>query len=261
MQWLLIDGNSWFARDWYAAQADAHRAFLRRLETMCKQFSFYRVAVAWDAKNSFRKEIAPEYKTHRGGKPDGFEACLTIMKQAVADAGIDGLEVSGFEGDDVLASLVQVALDEGARAVVCSSDADLHQLLVTGQVSQVTNWKRSTADELSLSTMTFDRFFETYGVRPWQWVDYRVIVGDASDGIRGVDGLGKKAARDVIATCGTLDAFFVSPFRARSLTARQRNTLLAFRDQVERSRQLLTLRRDVPLPARWFQSLVSEGAA
>lgn len=260
MQWLLVDGNSWFATDWYGFKGRPNEAFQRRLDTMLAQFDFARVAIAWDSKNSFRKELSAEYKTHRGAKPEGFEAALQKTKQAVAAAGVDCLECPGFEGDDVLATIVQVALDEGVRAVVCSADKDLHQLLASGTVSQVTSCKRATATRLQLKTVTEDTFFRQYGVRPWQWVDYRVIAGDKSDGIKGVDGLGQVAARDVITRCGTLEGFFRNPFAAGSLTDKQRQVLLKFKPNIERSRQLLTLRKDVPLPARWFQS-IAEGPA
>lgn len=258
MQWLLIDGNNWFARDWFAAHhttADMGQMFLRRLDTLVKQFDFDRAVIAWDSRQSFRKDLSESYKTHREAKPEEFGISLARTRQAIVNEGFDCLESAGFEADDVLATIVSVAHEEGARAVLCSSDADLHQLLVTGSVSQATSWKRITQDTFSLKCMTADKLLAEYGVKPHQWVDYRVIVGDTSDGIKGVDGLGPKAARTVIESCGTLERFYSSPFSA-GISDRQRNLLLKHRPNVDRARQLLTLRRDVPLPASWFASIL-----
>jgi DNA polymerase I len=246
MQWLLIDGNSWFAGDYYAMQEKAVGNFMYRLRTMREQFGFNRVAVAWDSRQSFRKELSPAYKTHRGGKPEGFETALLRTKQTVAHE-CECFEAEGFEGDDVLATLVQDALDEGVKAVICSADKDLHQCLVDGRVSQITSQKRINAQTLAVKTMTSVLLRKTYGVAPHQWVDYRVIVGDPSDGIAGCKHLGESAAREVLQRCGDLDGFYASPFSG-GLNNRQRTLLLNHRREVPLLRQLLTLRRDCPLP-------------
>lgn len=257
MKWLLVDGNNWFARDWFARNAESLGTFQRRIETLREQFSFDRVIVAWDSPRSFRKDLSETYKTHRGGKQDGFEQCLASAKESVATAGIDSIEVPGFEGDDVLATLVATALDEGVQAVIGSSDKDLHQVLATGHVSQITNFSRASFSELRCTFMTADFLLQKYGARPWQWVDYRTITGDQSDGIAGPKGLGEKAAAIVMAKCGTLEKFYASPFTAQGLSDRQRRLLLDWRPNVALARELLTLRRDCPLPPEFVMRMAS----
>ncbi len=136
MKWLLVDGNALFAADWFGYGHYRHgllENYTQRLRILQSQFGFDRVAVAWDSGNSFRKSLSPVYKTHRGAKPPEYDMLITKVQQAVGEIGIDCLEASGFEGDDIPASLVQVALDEGVQAVICSGDKDLHQCLVPGQ--------------------------------------------------------------------------------------------------------------------------------
>ncbi len=196
MKWLLVDGNALFAADWFGYGHYRHgllENYTQRLRILQSQFGFDRVAVAWDSGNSFRKSLSPVYKTHRGAKPPEYDMLITKVQQAVGEIGIDCLEASGFEGDDILASLVQVALDEGVQAVICSGDKDLHQCLVPGHVSQITSWKKASPTKLSVNTITAQTMLEKYGVHPHHWVDYRVIAGDASDGIAGVERWGKIA--------------------------------------------------------------------
>lgn len=257
MQWLLIDGNSWFASDYHANADHCAATFMYRLRTFTAQIEFDRVAIAWDAPRSFRKDLSESYKTHRGAKPEGFYLALQKIKQMVAEEGLESLEVSTFEGDDVLATLAQIAVDEGVRAVISSSDKDLHQCLVADQVSQVISWRRMSPTKLHLTTVTARSMHQRYGVHPHQWVDYRVMVGDPSDGITGIPFVGDTAAKKVIQACGELERFYASPFSVPGLNDRQRRLIIEARDQVPALRELLTLRRDVPVPSRW----ITTGAA
>ena len=255
MQWALIDGNSWFAADWYAANSDCCRNFIKRLRTLLNQFEFSRTAVCWDSERSFRKDLAETYKQHRTGKPPEFYLALQKIKQMVSEEGIDSLEVPTFEGDDVLATLAQIATDEGVRAVIFSTDKDLHQCLVTDHVSQMISWNRSTPTSLAPRYVTARSLYQRYGVHPTQWVDYRVIVGDPSDGIKGCHGVGPDAAKAVLQACQELDRFYASPFGCNGISDRKRQLLIQHKPRVQQLRQLLTLRRDVPVPARWLEAV------
>lgn len=260
MQWALIDGNSWFAADWYANQTHCATTFINRLRTLLDQFEFGRVAVCWDSPRSFRKDLMQEYKGHRSDKPREYYDALQAVKQMVAQEGIDSLEVPTFESDDCLATLAQIAVDEGVRAVIISADKDLHQCLVVDQVSQVISWARVPApggqfkSRLQLVTVTARSMQQRYGVWPHQWVDYRVIVGDPSDGIIGCKGVGPDAAVKVLQACGELERFYASPFSA-AISDSKRNLLIKHRPQVDRLRSLLTLRRDVPVLSRWLEAV------
>lgn len=256
MTWLLIDGNNWYARDWFASEKEAPGNFVRRLADLRSQVEHSRVAICWDARSSFRHELSEGYKAKRAAKPDGFYGNMNDLRNELATvAGVASFEVEGFEADDLLSALVRNALDEGEKAIVFSSDRDLHQCLAAGLVSQVTQVSRLKPGSLSFSVMTADKLEkEYYGVKPWQWVDYRIMVGDQSDSISGCPGVGPKSAAEVLRACQTLDAFFAQPFLPK-LSPKQRSTLLAFRDQVDLRRRLITLVEGAPLPATWLQGV------
>lgn len=255
MTWLLIDGNNWFARDFYASNNDAPGNFLRRLADLRSQVTHSRVAIAWDARSSFRHELSEGYKAKRVAKPDGFYGNMNELRNELATvAGVASFEVEGFEADDILAALVRNALDEGEKAIVFSSDRDLFQCLAAGTVSQVIQVSRLKPQSLSFSVMTADKLETEYGVKPWQWIDFRTMVGDQSDSISGCPGIGPKTASEVLRACKTLDRFFTEPFLPK-LTSRQRSTLLAFRSQVDLRRRLITLVEGAPLPAAWLQGV------
>lgn len=250
--WLLIDGNNWFAADWYAAKRDAPDIFCRRLRDVVALVHangpLARIAVAFDSAESFRREILPNYKAHRRQKDDGYFFLLTQVQNRLRDLAYGGLPVEcicrdGFEADDVLAALTWHAQQEGESVVICSADRDLHALLVDGAVTQATKFHRSTPQSVRANWMTAAKLREQYGVWAHQWIDYRCIVGDGSDGLAGCPEVGPVAAREVLRVCTTLDDFFANPFRPK-ISANKRARLLNFRDAVPQLRQLIGLRDD-----------------
>jgi DNA polymerase-1 len=251
MTWLLIDGNNWYARDFFASTDSAQSKFLRRLEDLRSQVQHSRVAIAWDSP-SFRYGLSESYKGKRQAKPDGYQTELNALRKTLETVdGVTSFAVDGFEADDLLATLARNALDEGEKAVVFSSDKDLHQCLSSGEISQVTSVARLKPGSLSFVTMTADKLASEFGVKSWQWVDYRIMTGDSSDSIAGCHGIGPKAAAQVMQKCGTLDAFFDNPFLP-SLSARQRNLLIEFRPKVDLLRRIITLVDSVSLPVSWI---------
>lgn len=259
--WCVVDGNNWFAQDFWGSQRECVKTTMRRLRDV-QQLTpdgFSRVAVCWDSGKLLRREISPGYKSHRAEKPAGWSERMAECKAAVAEAGYDSLSAEGYEADDMIASIVEIALNEGQQVLMCSGDRDLHQMLHGGSVTQAVAFQRPAMGKLSAKYVTASTLYRDTRVHPHQWVDYRCIVGDKSDGIGGIEGLGPKAALEVISKCGTLEAFFASPFSC-NLTPRQRNMLLAAKDSIPTMRQLLSLYRDAPLPVRWLES-VHAGAA
>lgn len=249
MNWILIDGNNWFAQCYFANQEHVTRNFIGRLQTTLQQVPHEQVVVCWDVGDSFRVEIASSYKAHRESKGDDFHLCLRQSREAVEALGVNSVSMEKYEADDCIATLTTMALAQSKRAVLFSADKDLHQLLRAGCVSQVTQIERLTANRLKFSTVTADALQEKYGVRADQWIDYRAIVGDPSDGIAGCPGLGKAAATEVLQQSGTLDAFYARPFEAR-LSDKQRTALINYRKNLPDVRKMLTLVDDLPLAAQ-----------
>ncbi|QDV23358.1 5'-3' exonuclease [Aureliella helgolandensis] len=249
MAYLLIDGNNWFAQCHYATPSEAAATFQRRLQTVLEQIPHSLAVVCWDEGPTFRHTLSTQYKAHRGDKPEGYYDSLAITRQLVDDeSGAESFGCQRFEADDCIASMVRIAHDEGEMAILFSADRDLHQLLVTGIVSQVVGMKRVTPNRLSFDAITAEGLLDKYGVKPMQWIDYRAIVGDTSDGIAGCFGLGKAAAAEVLRRCNTLEGFFQTPFAAK-ISQRQRTALTNYRSELPLKRQLLTLVSDVPIPA------------
>jgi DNA polymerase-1 len=196
--------------------------------------------------DSFRVNISDQYKAHRDQKPADFHELLKKTRDATPRPAVSNVSCEGYEADDCIASLTRMALDEGQRAVLFSADKDLHQLLSPGYVTQVTKVERLSADKLAMYVTTADALVEKYGVRADQWIDYRAIVGDPSDGIPGCPGLGKAAATEVLKQAQTLDAFYKNPFAAR-LSEKQRNALLNYKQHLPDVRKMLQLVDSLPL--------------
>lgn len=252
--WTLIDGNNWYARDFFASGPSAPGNFIRRLDDLIAQLSPERVAIAWDTR-SFRHDISPSYKAHRSPKPDGFASALTELQNTLALRDIYSYSSDGFEADDLLAAMAASAIDEGIKAMIFSSDRDLHQCLVSGRVNQVTAVGRRDRHTLDFTITTADLLHKANYVHPHQWIDYRSMLGDKSDNITGCPGVGPAAAAEVLRACGSLDGFYANPLAPR-ITARQRESLLAFRERLPDVQALLTLRIDAPLPTGWLEGVV-----
>jgi DNA polymerase-1 len=253
--WLLIDGNNWFAQCAFANAEEGKKNFFYRLTTLINQIEHARCVVCWDEGIPWRRELFYEYKGERGDKPEGYHELLDTTRAETAQMrGVTSIAVDQYEADDLIATCVAEAAAEGVKCAMFSADKDLHQLILDGSVSQVLTVKRESPTKLLFHAMTQKTLLDRYGVKPWQWVDYRAVTGDKSDGIPGCLGVSDKTAAKVLGVYPSLDEFFKDPWRA-PISAYYRTLLLNFRDQVPLSRKLMTLVNDVPLPAAFFQEL------
>jgi 5'-3' exonuclease len=247
--WILIDGNNWFCRDFFAAGERSVAQFLRRVADVRRDRKATRIAICWDTR-SFRHDKYPDYKAGRDSKPDGFCDAMQELRETLATIDVSSFDAPGFEADDLLAALAAAAIDEGERATIFSTDRDLHQCLVDGHVNQAMRVLRD-GSRLQYDVATAATLKRDFGVYPHQWVDYRAIVGDSSDGLKGCVGLGEKVAAEVLSRFDDLDGFYREPF-VPAITKRERALLLAYAPKLEQMRDLLRLRRDAPIPATWL---------
>ncbi|HEX2219058.1 MAG TPA: DNA polymerase I [Gemmatimonadales bacterium] len=205
--------------------------------------------VAWvnDAGTSFRAERYPDYKSTREKLDDelqaDFDRALERICALLEAFRIPLVSVPGYEADDVIGTLATRAAERGLQAVIVSGDKDFYQLIGPGIT--LLNPGRGGPAAVEETWVDESNASERLGVRPAQVVDYLSLVGDTSDNVPGVKGIGEKGAQKLLAEFGTLDALLD---RAAEITAkRPREALLAQADNARLSRELVTIKCDVPV--------------
>ena len=195
-------------------------------------------AVVFDAPGrTFRTEAFEGYKAGRPPMPDALQQQLPHVDRLVAAHNFPAVRVPGVEADDVLATLCQTSLDAGHEVWIVSGDKDLAQL-VGDRVRLLEPTKEILYDA--------DRVFRRWGVHPTAFPDWIGLVGDSVDGIPGVRGVGEKTASSLLAEHGTLDAVLAAA-EQRAIEGRVGTLLRNHAEMARTSRDLATLRRDVPL--------------
>ncbi|NLF00082.1 MAG: DNA polymerase I, partial [Anaerolineales bacterium] len=248
-QLVLIDGHALAYRAFHALPQDLRTAqgeltnavfgFTSMLLSVLEDVNPEYIAVTFDAGPSFRHEMYTEYKAHRAKMPDEMQAQMGRIREIVAALSIPTFELSGFEADDLLGTLAAQAEAQGLDTLIVTGDADLLQL-VNPRVRVLTSrWRFS-------DTVTYDPngVLERYQLRPDQLADYKGLVGDKSDNIPGVAGVGEKTAVALLQQYGSLDAIYE---HLDEIPARYRAKLAEGREQAFLSRRLGTIVRDAPI--------------
>lgn len=197
------------------------------------------VAVALDSgKATFRHDLYAAYKQNRPPPPELLVPQFPIIRQAIEAFNIPILEEPGFEADDLIATYAAQARRKGLPVTIISSDKDLMQLLVDDGIELL--------DGIKFVTYQAPFVQEKYGVAPRQLTDLFALIGDASDNVPGVPGVGPKTAATLIQEYDSLENIYANihgiPKKLKS------ESLLTFKDQAFLSRQLITLRYDAPMP-------------
>ncbi len=205
--------------------------------------------VAWvnDAGTSFRTERYAEYKSTREKLDEELQADFDRAIERIASLlgafRIPLVAVPGYEADDVIGTLATQASDRGLRSVIVSGDKDFYQLISPGIV--LLNPGRGGPAAVEETWVDEANADERLGVPPRQVVDFLALVGDSSDNVPGVRGIGEKGAQKLLADYGDLENLLA---HAAEVTAkRSREALLAQADNARLSRELVTIRRDVPI--------------
>ena len=205
--------------------------------------------VAWvnDAGTSFRHEKLPAYKATREKLDQelqqDFDRSVARVEQLLGAFRIPLVAVDGYEADDVIATLALRAAAQDLDAVIVSGDKDFYQLI--GPHISLLNPGRGGPAAVEEQFVTEANASERFGIPPSRIVDYLALVGDASDNVPGVSGIGEKTAQKLITEFGDLESILA---RAAEVTAkRPREALVAEADRARLSRELVTLHRDVPV--------------
>lgn len=257
--WLLIDVSNWAYRDLHACGPTAHAmtTFSRRVMLCREAFDAERIVFVFDSGSSFRRDLDPAYKANRRERPAGLDELMESIREMALEWAFDFAKAEGFEADDCIATLARIGREHGRNVIMASSDKDLHQCLVDGWVNQLKAIRRHEGI-VEFDWMTQSRLMDLHQLRPFQWVEYQMLVGDTSDNVRGCEGFGDVAAKQLLQRRTSLDRHFMAPLEA-GLTPRLKNKLSQFRQcgDMERMRRLVTLRDDVPLPAGWYEVIAS----
>ena len=209
--------------------------FTNFISTLQKDHDSDYIIFAIDTKgDTFRNEIDPNYKANRESPPEELSMQLPVAIEWIDKMGYKTLGQSGFEADDMIATVCKLAKDEGYNVRVVSHDKDLYQLIDDGKIVVVDAIKRKTMDE--------EACFEKYGVTPAQFIDYQSILGDSADNVPGVKGIGKVGAEKLLKEYGTLDKVYES---LAELKPAMRTKLLESKDKAYMSKELVTLKQDV----------------
>lgn len=207
------------------------------------------IGVALDPKDgSFRKDIYPEYKGHRPDAPEDLKIQMPLMRDAVRAFGLYPLEVPRFEADDVIASYAKLAVKAGADVLIISSDKDLMQLVNEHvRFFDFESGQKGKPGYRPERNMDVDAVIEKWeGTPPEKIADVLALMGDASDNIPGIPGIGPKTAIQLIKDYGSLENLLDKAGDIKQ--PKRRQSLIDHAKSARLSRRLVTLAEDVPLP-------------
>lgn len=248
-QLFLIDGHSLTFRAYYAIRrlsspsgepTGAVFGFTQMLFKLIDGHRPAHLAVVFDTgKPTFRSELYADYKANREKPPEDFDRQMARIYELLRGMGLAVYESEGYEADDVIATMAARVSAGGGRVRVMTADKDLFQL-VEDRVRVL-----RPAGSAALVEHDADAVEASIGVRPEQVPDWLALVGDSSDNIPGVPGIGAKTATDLLRQFGSLEAMLERPDDLPR--PRQREALKAHAEQARLSRKLATVRRDVPL--------------
>ncbi|WP_292655143.1 DNA polymerase I [Nitratifractor sp.] len=210
--------------------------FINFIHQLQKDHATDYIVFAMDSEGpTFRKEIYPEYKANRPAPPEDLMQQLPVAIRWVEKMGFANLSKARFEADDVIATLTKCGKEQGIVAKIVSSDKDLYQLLDDDQV-YIYDWvKKKAVDEKGC--------LEKFGVHPRDFVDFQALIGDTSDNVPGVPGIGPKTASKLINEFHTLENLYAHLEEAG--TPRIRKLLAEHEEQAFLSRELVRLVDDV----------------
>lgn len=205
------------------------------------------MAIVFDkSEDTFRKEIYEDYKAHRKEPPPDLIPQFPLMRAAVRAFGLEPVEKEGFEADDLIATYACKAEAQGADVLIISSDKDLMQIVTPRiQFYDFESGSKGKPGYRPERRIDVDGVMEYFGVPPEKVIDIQALVGDTSDNVPGVPGIGLKTAAQLLAEFGDLDTLLERAGEIKQ--PKRRENLLQYADQARMSRRLVTLDCDVPL--------------
>lgn len=263
---ILVDGSSYLYRAYHAfppltnsagEPTGAMYGVLNMLRSLILQYQPTHAVVVFDAKGkTFRDELFEHYKSHRPPMPDDLRAQIEPLHTMVKAMGLPLMAVPGVEADDVIGTLAREAEKAGRPVLISTGDKDMAQLVTPGitLINTMTN-----------TILGPDEVVTKYGVPPELIIDFLALMGDSSDNIPGVPGVGEKTAQALLQGLGGLDTLYAEAEKIAGLSFRGAKTMAAKLEQNKEvaylSYQLATIKTDVELDLSCEELLVLEPAA
>ena len=249
MKLLILDGNSVINRAYYGVKPLTTRdglfthaiyGFLNILDRMEKAEQPEAICVAFDLKGpTFRHLRYDGYKATRHGMPEELAQQMPIMKEVLTAMNIPIYAVQGWEADDVIGTVGRICGQEDWECVIVTGDRDSLQLIDDHVTVML---------ETTKGTIRFDKakFIEEYGFEPKKLIDLKALMGDTSDNIPGVKGIGEKTAKNLLTAFGSLDGVYEN-LDSKVIKPKQRENLVTYKDNAYLSYDLATIRPEAPI--------------
>ena len=243
----LIDGSGFIFRAYHAlppmtdpqgTPIGAVFGFTNMLMKLMDGTSCTHAAVIFDAARiTFRNRIYADYKAHRPPAPEDLVPQFAIVREATRAMNLPAIELADYEADDIIATYACRAKEQGMNVVVVSSDKDLMQLVCDGV---------KLYDAMKNKDIGAAEVMEKFGVEPCKVLEVLSLIGDTSDNVPGVPGIGPKTAAELINQFGDLEGLLARAGEIKQ--PKRRESVIQYAEQARLSRELVKLHCDVPLP-------------
>jgi DNA polymerase I len=212
--------------------------FSNMLAKLLREHVGTHIAVIFDAgRTTFRNRLYEDYKAHRPPPPDDLIPQFNLVREATEAFGVPSIELPDWEADDLIAAYAKAANDAGGQATLVSSDKDLMQLIRPGV---------EMLDPIKQKPIGPAEVMEKFGVTPDKMIDVQALIGDSTDNVPGIPGIGPKGAAQLINEFGDLDSVLAAAPAMKP--SKRRDALIEHADKARISRDLVTLRTDTPMP-------------
>lgn len=256
---LLIDGNSIMNRAFYGIpdmttndgrHTNAIYGFLNIILKVIEEEQATHICVAFDLKKkTFRHEMYEAYKGTRKGMPEELHEQMPRIKEILQAMHIRIVEQEGFEADDLIGTLSKKGEREGFAVTILSGDRDLLQLATDTVLVRIPKTKHGKTE---VEDYYEKNVVETYGVTPLIFIDMKGLMGDTSDNIPGVPGIGEKTAAKLLAEYGDLDGVYAAVDSMKA--SRMKQNLIENKDLAYLSKTLATIKLDCPIPFEFSEA-------
>ncbi|MEO9189355.1 MAG: DNA polymerase I [Acetobacteraceae bacterium] len=245
---LLIDGSGFVFRAFHAlppmsrpdgTPVNAVFGFTNMLAKLLREQVGTHIAVIFDAgRVTFRNRMYGDYKAHRPPPPDDLIPQFALIREATDAFCVPAIELDDWEADDLIAAYARGATEIGWQVTIVSSDKDLMQLIRPGV---------GMLDPIKYNPIGPAEVMEKFGVAPEKMIEVQALIGDATDNVPGIPGIGPKRAAELVNEYGDLEAVLAAAEGMKP--SKRRDSLIEHADKARLSRELVRLREDTPLPA------------